>query len=363
MSDWTVDPDTRKKLLSLQKLAGNKKCLDCRAPNPQWASPKFGIFICLECAGVHRGLGVHISFVRSITMDQFKPAELQRMELGGNDNCVAYFEAQGVDMTWAPKQKYDNYVATDYKEKLSCLVEGREFVQPDHTGESLTSMPPAAEHKSQQARNQRAEFADSPTQSRKTTPTPRTKNEAYFSELGSKNEARPDNVHPSQGGKYSGFGNTPTPANGSSLSAFTIDNLQKDPLGTLTKGWGLFTSTVAKSVEEVNTSVIQPGVSKLNDPNLHQEARRAMSQFGAKMQETGKLGAETFSAFTSTLGQPQPQARGKYGQLFDGLGEEQSLFDAGEVEPAFGVAKPKEKTALPGLAGKKEDWGDDWDKF
>jgi len=70
----------------------NKFCADCRAAGARWASPKLGIFICMKCAGIHRGLGVHISFVRSVTLDKWKETEVQEM-MGGNSRAAAIFEA------------------------------------------------------------------------------------------------------------------------------------------------------------------------------------------------------------------------------------------------------------------------------
>lgn len=353
----SIDPDTRRKLLNLQKQGENKKCFDCSAPNPQWASPKFGIFICLECAGIHRGLGVHISFVRSITMDQFKPEETLRMEKGGNEKLRLYFQEHNIDLALPAKQKYDNYIAEDYKELLTCEIEGREYVQKDHSGESL----PTA--------NDSTQSRQEPIQSRRTnqptTNDQKSKNENYFATLGSANATRSDDLPPSQGGKYGGFGNTPQPQgssqsnNGGSLAGFTIDNLQSDPIGTFTKGWGLFSSAVTKSVNEVTETVIKPGFTQLQENDITSEAKKAMAQFGQKMQETGKYGQETFQHFTLEV-----QEKGlnktfdqKFGTLF---GTQQD-----ESKPAFGLSRPVEKTKLQGLGGgasKKQD-EDKWDEF
>ncbi|XP_049367591.1 ADP-ribosylation factor GTPase-activating protein AGD3-like [Solanum verrucosum] len=54
---------------ALKRIPGNDKCADCGAPGPEWASLNLGLLICIECSGVHRNFGVHISKVRSLKLD------------------------------------------------------------------------------------------------------------------------------------------------------------------------------------------------------------------------------------------------------------------------------------------------------
>jgi Arf-GAP/coiled-coil/ANK repeat/PH domain-containing protein len=64
--------------------AGNKLCADCGDLNPTWISINLGILICLECSGIHRSMGTHISKVRSLTLDTLHPETKKYIVALGN---------------------------------------------------------------------------------------------------------------------------------------------------------------------------------------------------------------------------------------------------------------------------------------
>lgn len=127
MSDRVDDRLCQVKFSKILKKKGNEKCADCDKLQPQWASPTFGIFLCINCAGIHRSLGVHISFVRSVTMDRWKDSDLIKMEIGGNSRSNSFLKKRGVDTYSQAKYKYDNVIAKEYSRKLTCLVDDVDY--------------------------------------------------------------------------------------------------------------------------------------------------------------------------------------------------------------------------------------------
>ncbi|CAJ1067033.1 stromal membrane-associated protein 1-like isoform X2 [Xyrichtys novacula] len=71
----------------------NKYCADCEAKGPRWASWNLGVFMCIRCAGIHRNLGVHISRVKSVNLDQWTPEQIQSMVDMGNTRARQLYEA------------------------------------------------------------------------------------------------------------------------------------------------------------------------------------------------------------------------------------------------------------------------------
>lgn len=79
-------------VLNLLKLPENALCADCQQNKPKWASCNLGVFICLECSGIHRSLGSHISFVRSCNLDSWSHDQAMRMKCIGNQKANQYWE-------------------------------------------------------------------------------------------------------------------------------------------------------------------------------------------------------------------------------------------------------------------------------
>ena len=81
----------------LLALPGNERCADCPTRRPKWASINLGVFMCLRCSGCHRGLGVQISKVRSVTLDTWVERDLDRMASVGNTRGNAEWMARAPD--------------------------------------------------------------------------------------------------------------------------------------------------------------------------------------------------------------------------------------------------------------------------
>ncbi|XP_029646675.1 centaurin-gamma-1A isoform X15 [Octopus sinensis] len=78
---------------AIRNVRGNNCCTDCGATNPDWASINLGALICIECSGIHRNLGTHLSRVRSLDLDEWPVEHIQVMTSIGNIIVNSVWEA------------------------------------------------------------------------------------------------------------------------------------------------------------------------------------------------------------------------------------------------------------------------------
>ena len=96
----------------------NHYCFDCGEKNPEWASITYGTLLCIKCAGHHRGLGTHLSFIRSLTLDNWTSEQINRMKYGGNQKAKKYFIDKNINSLPINK-KYQNNDAIKYAQNIS----------------------------------------------------------------------------------------------------------------------------------------------------------------------------------------------------------------------------------------------------
>ncbi|EER19712.1 arf GTPase-activating protein, putative [Perkinsus marinus ATCC 50983] len=107
----------------LRSKPANRACIDCMTRNPVWISTGFGVFVCLNCSGRHRQMGVHVTFVRSCEMDKLPPQYLIQMELGGNERARDYFKQHNMGPGCSKPIDYHGRWAAKYRQMLQKEVD------------------------------------------------------------------------------------------------------------------------------------------------------------------------------------------------------------------------------------------------
>ena len=266
------------------------------------------------------------------------------------------------------------------------------------TAASLPTRPSSA----QGLRKSRASARSPPTSHAAASNAPphasqKAANEAYFTSLGQANAARPTDLPPSQGGRYQGFGSTPSPPSShhpsfglSSAATPSLVDFQDNPAAALSKGWSLFSAAVAGASRVVNDNVIQPGMERVMDPTFHANVRGYVSEAQKRAHVAGQsvnqwskdqLGVDVADHMSGIVGAvkdrvgPGPAASG-YGSLpLHEDGETSALYDDtndlfreySDTSATSNTTKPatgSHTTQSPsGAKAKKDNDWDEWQDF
>ncbi|XP_071236455.1 stromal membrane-associated protein 1 isoform X4 [Salvelinus alpinus] len=142
----------------------NKHCADCEAKGPRWASWNLGVFMCIRCAGIHRNLGVHISRVKSVNLDQWTQEQIQSMVDMGNNKAKQLYEAHLPDTFRRPQtdQAVEFFIRDKYERKKYYDQNGLKTASKSSDAAAFSTSPAsqAAEKNRQEEREKKKREKD-----------------------------------------------------------------------------------------------------------------------------------------------------------------------------------------------------------